>query len=447
MGDAPVALEDVHGIDAAGQDSVPRWSLATRVMFRFCVVYFSLFVLGTQMLGGLINIPHVDIPDFSMLPPIHPAVFWTAKHIFGVQKALVDSGSGSGDKTFDWVEAFCFAVAAALATLVWSVLDRRRAAYPGLKKWFRLVLRFALAGQMLLYGLVKVFPLQMGFPGLQKLLEPYGSLSPMGVLWSSIGAAPAYEILCGSAEVLAALLLLVPRTALLGALLTAGVTTQIFILNMTYDVPVKLFSFHLCLMAVFLAAPEGKRLLDFFLGDRPVERSSEPKLFRSLRKNRIALVVQLAMACWMIGIGLHDRIAEWSEYGGGRKLPPLYGIWNVDKMVIDGHERSQLVGDYGRWRRIVFDYPKYVSYEHMDDSFYGYSCEIDEKKQMISLTDSNDKKWKGELHFERPAPDKLLLDGKMGAQSVSMQLGLMDREKLTLVRGGFHWVQEYPFNR
>ena len=73
-------------------------------------------------------------------------------------------GSGSGDKTFDWVLSFCLIVMSALATAVWSLLDRKRANYARLAKWFRIFLRFALAGQMLTYGFVKAVPLQMPFP-------------------------------------------------------------------------------------------------------------------------------------------------------------------------------------------------------------------------------------------------------------------------------------------
>jgi uncharacterized membrane protein YphA (DoxX/SURF4 family) len=424
-----------------------RWSLPVRIAFRFCVVYFGLFCLGTQILAGLINIPNVDFPDVSMLPPLHPLILWLARYVFGVQGPLVDSGSGSGDKTFDWVMCFCFVVIAALATAIWSVLDRKRPAYPGLQKWFRLVLRFALGGQMLGYGFVKVIPMQMPYPSLVKLLEPYGNFSPMGVLWSSIGASPAYEVLCGSAEVLAGVLLLLPWTTLLGALVAAAVASEIFILNMTYDVPVKILSFHLLIMALFLAAPELSRLVDFFLRNRAVSASTQPPLFRTMRANRIAVVVQLVFACWMIGSTVYMYWKQWPVWGGGRPLSPIYGIWDVQKLLVDGQERSALVGDYGRWRRILFDSPKYMTYERMDDSFSGYDSEIDEKKHLIELTKSDDKNWKGELHYQRPAPDRLMLEGNIGGQSVNMQLIRMDRAKLPLVSRGFHWVQEYPFNR
>ena len=78
--------------------------------------------------------------------------------------------------------------------------------------------RFALASQMLTYGDGKACSLQMPFPFLIRLLEPFGNFSPMGVLWSSVGASPAYEMFAGSAEVLAGILLIIPATATLGAL-------------------------------------------------------------------------------------------------------------------------------------------------------------------------------------------------------------------------------------
>src|SRR5580693_3760934 len=115
----------------------------------------------------------------------------------------------------------------------------------------------------------------------------------MGVLWASIGASPAYEIFAGCAETLAGVLLIFPRTTMLGALVCVADMTQVFMLNMTYDVPVKLFSFHLLLMAMFLLAPDFWRLADFFFRERAAAASRRLALFRSRRANRIALVVQI----------------------------------------------------------------------------------------------------------------------------------------------------------
>ncbi len=95
-------------------------------MFRLAAVYFSLYVLTTQMLGSLLPLPVGNVPELGALPPVRTIVAWAAAHVFRVTSPLVVTGSGSGDKTFDWVHAFCVLVISVLITAVWSILDRLR---------------------------------------------------------------------------------------------------------------------------------------------------------------------------------------------------------------------------------------------------------------------------------------------------------------------------------
>ncbi|MGB8129991.1 MAG: hypothetical protein WCG81_09365 [Candidatus Angelobacter sp.] len=55
-----------------------HWGLALRVAFRFCVAYFTLFGLSNQILGGLFQVPKVDIPELSGHWPLRQITFWTA---------------------------------------------------------------------------------------------------------------------------------------------------------------------------------------------------------------------------------------------------------------------------------------------------------------------------------------------------------------------------------
>jgi hypothetical protein len=366
---------------------------------------------------------------------------------FPCQAPLVYSGSGSGDKTFDWVLAFCLLVFAALATAIWSLLDRRRENYATLYKWFRLFIRFALASQLVGYGMAKVIPLQMPFPFLTRLLEPFGNFSPMGVLWSSVGASPAYEIFAGSAEMLRGILLIIPWTTTLGALVCLADMTQVFMLNMTYDVPVKLFSFHLLLMALFLLAPELQRLSDFFFRNRTVAPSMQRRLFKTRRANRIAFALQIVFGIWMVGTAAYGGWDDWHQYGGGRPTSALYGIWNVDELSIDGQLRSPLLTDYDRWRRAIFDFPEMMTFQRMDDSFARYGASINVNDKTLALTKFSDKNWKANFTFQRVAQDQLVLDGNMDSHEIHMRLQLVDRSKFLLVNRGFHWIEEYPFNR
>lgn len=93
-----------------------HWSFASRVAFHFCCIYFGLFCLTTQILGGLFPIPQVEIPDPAAFPPIRGIVIWAAVHVFGARRQLVYTGSGSGDKTFDWVLAFSLLAIAGFTT-------------------------------------------------------------------------------------------------------------------------------------------------------------------------------------------------------------------------------------------------------------------------------------------------------------------------------------------
>jgi uncharacterized membrane protein YphA (DoxX/SURF4 family) len=429
------------------ESSQPNWSITRRVVFRFCFLYFGLYCLATQILGGLLSVPNVEFPDPATLWPMRQVVLWTAAHIFRVGHPLSYSDTGSGDRAFDWVLVFCLLVFAAVATAIWSVLDRRRENYVTFFKWFRIFLRFALASEMILYGMGKIIPLQMPFPYLTRLLEPFGNASPMGMLWSFIGVSPAYETFTGCAEMLGGLLLVVPRTTTLGALVCVADTVHIFTLNMTYDVPVKLLSFHLFLLALFLLAPEFSRLTDFFFRDRAVGPSTQLPLFGTRRANRIALIAQIVLGVWLVGTNGYSGWDGWHTYGGGRVKSPLYGIWNVDQFAVDGQLRSPLLNDYGRWRRAIFDFTDRITFQRMDDSFAGYGASINVGDKTIALTKNGDQNWKANLHFERAAQDRLNLDGNMDGHTVHMQLQLVDRNKFLLVNRGFHWIQENPFNR
>ncbi|RPH57361.1 hypothetical protein EHM82_01465, partial [bacterium] len=222
--------------------------------------------------------------------------FWEAaavrvgRQVFGVTVDLVQNGSG--DKTYFYVWAFCNLVVAVLLGLLWTILDRKRSRDPQIAEWFRVYLRLSLALAMIYYGAIKLIPTQFGGTiGLERLVQPFGSASPMGLLWTFLAASPAYTAFTGAVEMLGGLLLIPRRTTLLGALVSAAATLQVVVLNFCYDVPVKLFSVHLLVMALLLAAPDLRRLAGLFLFNRRVESAEIRPVFARRRFNRVAAAV------------------------------------------------------------------------------------------------------------------------------------------------------------
>jgi hypothetical protein len=51
------------------------------------------------------------------------------------------------------------------------------------------------------------------------------------------------------------------------------------------------------------------------------------------------------------------------------------------------------------------------------------------------------------LAFQRPAPDRLVLDGTMDGSAIHMETHLFRRDQFNLVSRGFHWIQEFPVNQ
>jgi hypothetical protein len=284
---------------------------------------------------------------------------------------------------------------------------------------------------MIGYGFSKAFPLQMPAPFLTRLLEPYGHFSPMGVLWYSIGASFPYERFTGIVEVLGGSLLFVPRTQLAGALVLIGATFQVFMLNMTYDVPVKLFSFHLFVMSAVLLAPYAKSI-----GDR---------VFDIGARSRWAAIAQTVAGLYLVGMIGYGGWQGWQTRGPNAPKPPLYGIWTIEKMTIDGVERAPLITDDERWRRVIVQNAVSIAFWRMDDTVLQYGAKVDTAAKTIALTSGTAAA--GTLTYNQAAADRLVFDGTAGRHVVHLDTRLVDHTRFLLLSRGFHWVQEFPFNR
>ncbi len=253
----------------------PRWNLAMRIAFRFLFSYFALYSLfpALALRNDFLRELYFDFWD--------TVVVWADEAFVHVPYGLTFDERGVSNAPYGWVQFLCTVTLACAATVLWSVLDRDRVQYARLHPWFRLAMRYMLAGAMIRYGAIKIIPSQMmAPPPLPVLQQRIGDIFPNHLLWWTVGASPPFETATGLAEMLGGVLLLLPRTTLLGALICTANMVLVFLLNMCYDVPVKLPSLHLLVMAVILVAPDLRRLADVFLFHRGAEPSRVPPLFQ-----------------------------------------------------------------------------------------------------------------------------------------------------------------------
>lgn len=427
-----------------------------QIASRFCVVYFGLFcLLLTYIPFTLLGVPgrwirrYVSPWDMSLTDPL---TGWVGRTFFGVD-AVQHDDSGAGDQAAVWVLVLCLLVIAVVASAVWTAVDRRTT-HPRLLAWFMLFLRLCLGGMMLSFGFAKLFPTQMPGPTLAQLLQPYGDFSPASVLWLQIGSSYPYEMALGAVEVVAGLLLFVPRTVVLGAAVSLLSMAQVFLTNMTFDIPEKLLALHLLLMSLVLLAPYLGRLMNVFVRQRACDPLTQPSLFTDDRKNRIALWIQVAFGIWVaLGCG-YDRWVVWQDqYSAGSPKSELYGIWEVRDFTIDGQPVPPLTTDETRWQRLIFDGPEAATYQRMNGDLVPAHANFLPNRQLeLTTTDTASEKTGPQPPFatlstEQLTPDHLLLRGKLHDRPVTITLDRVDLNTFTLRSRGFHWVQNYPYFR
>ena len=396
------------------------WSPATRVAFRFTFVFLLLFL---PLFAWLV------IETISAWDPI---VKWAAESLFGVKTGALPANSG--DTTRNWVLLLLIVVVAVAATLIWSVVDRRAASYPRLYRWFRVYVRFALAATLIMYGSIKVFPVQFPPPSVDRLMTPIGDASPMGLLWAFMGASAAYNIFSGIGEVVAGLLLTTHRTTLAGALLAAGIMTHVAALNYMYDVPVKIFSSLLVFMALVLVAPDAKRLATFFFTPAPAPHAARWKI-----------AVRTALVLAFVGYTFAGAAKRLQERADPAQRSPLYGTWNVEEMTVDGVLRPPLLSDESRWRRFVFENKTFMAVQLVNDHRDRYTIDLEDRA--FTLGKRDDPAYKASFDYTRPDAGTLIVDGTMDGRKLHAKLRRAKDREFLLTTRGFHWISEYPFHR
>jgi uncharacterized membrane protein YphA (DoxX/SURF4 family) len=335
------------------------WSLPLRIVFRFFCCYLLLTALPMPSRVSIVD----PIPGArAALRPVYQGIWrvlspWAAVNIFHLSgTATTYFPTGSTDTTLGYIQNLWYIVVAAAATLVWSIVDRRRPDYRALHDWLRVLVRYTLAIAMFWYGIGKVFPNQFarvdGDGGIGRLIEPYGQFSPMGVLWTFMGTSRAYTIFTGLAELTGCVFLLFRRTVILGALVSAAALIHVIVLDFSFDIDVKLGALNYFLLAIFLLAPDARRLLNLLV----LNRATSPAVLRPLWPARpwTARAVAVCKVLFIISLVVPGVQSAWQSRQVARPKGPLYGIYDVEKFVEYGRDRPGVATESGRWSKVAF---------------------------------------------------------------------------------------------
>lgn len=408
------------------------WSLAKNFIFRF------FFILCAVMF----------VPTLSVIL-WNKIILWAGVYFF--QETVTHHVSGSGDTLYDYYDVAVKAVFALLAAIIWSILDRKRGSYNKLLYWQEVYIRYYLAVFLLVYGFSKVIKLQFSQPSLSSLLIPLGYKSPMGLAWTFIGFSDTYTLFSGLCEVAAACFLVYRKTRTLGALISFGVMLNVFLMNMSYDIPVKLFSLELVLLSAFLIGLDYKRLIGVFILNRPAAPQQSLQPFKKPWANITTQVVKVVAIIAGLGFTIYNNLESKALYGDTAPKPALYGIYEVKDFIINKDTLAPVLTDTVRWRHLVIESGittvfnmKTTSYDYL--KFYNTKTDT-VKKEMAFFNYYNDSTQIGKFSYQKTDKNHFTFIGLLNNDSIKINTVRTDEKNFPLMNRGFHWINEYPYNR
>ncbi len=430
-----------------GIPSQKAWPLWQKILFRLSCIYFLLHIAPWSWVG-------YDIPGIAYLIDLYDKsirwiIEWCNTAWFHFEKTNIVN-NGSGDTSAAWKEMYTYLCMAVTGTLLWSIWDRKRPSYTVANYWLQTFLRYFLIINCFAYGFIKLYPVQMTFPSQSALATPLGDFLPMRFSWMFIGYSAPYEMFSGAMETLTGILLLNRKTITLGVLMTVAVFTNVMALNLSYDIPVKLFSIHLTLYSLYLLLNDSKRLLNLFILNKPVAAATQYQLLLPRKWMRIGRVVLklVFIGLFVVMSFINARSRYRNMQNSVDHSPIKAGIYDVITYAVNKDTIPSLVTDTTRWRDVIFEKGEWGSVGTTDTLFRqryrrGYfNTSYDTLKKTIDFKKTaNAENAILKFRYQLMGDTLIVLSGSRNKDSLYVVLKKSNRH-FQLAEKQFHWISE-----
>ena len=204
----------------------------------------------------------------------------------------------------------------------------------------------------------------------------------------------------------------------------------------------------LVMMCLYILSKDFIRLFNFFILNKPAQPANLGRhQFKKRWKNITLTTVKYILVAYTIIMNFYGDVQASAQYGDKAKKPPFYGIYNVQSFVRNRDTIPALKTDTSRWDKLVISYPETARIIMATDSSKRYDFKADTTKRTIVINSYTDTVNKAYYTYTQPKKDILLLKGTFKKDTLNITLKKYDLNNFRLINRGFHWVNEYPFNR
>lgn len=419
------------------QISTAEWSRSQLILFRFFFCYFVFFLLFLNDIFPTQLFPFLDDVNAPFRFLRNSLFSWIGKSI--ILKDFDPYAFMGGDFYFAYVAVFTFLILSAFIALLWSVLDKRKS-YNSLYKFLHTYGRYFLAYTLFIYGFAKLFGVQFRPLSPSSYMIPLSEWTPREFLWRFMGASRSYNFFGGLLEVIGGGLLLFRKTSTIGAIITLTILTNVLMLNIGYDVAVKLFTFHWILLSVFIMNKDVGQLYQLFVLHKQASLTIAPAIQINWPR-WVIYGLKFSLIFYMVFFQIKTGIANRKEV---LAKSSLYGIYNIVNYYKNNAPYSTLLTDTIIWKKFASYGGRSIIIQYTNDSLKSYQYKMDTAGKIFKLIDRSDSTSNINFSYSIINGSDYNFNGVYNEDSIRFILKSVDMNKFPIMktRNKIRWIYE-----
>lgn len=355
-----------------------EWSLSNKLWYRFIFLYIVLYIYPY----GFEYIQELTTSDISFWRNI---TIWFGETFIG-WNLHEDNLLNGFDSKYDYSRFLLIAVLSIIGATVWYFIDKKFTfSYTSkLKVLLQTILRYHVGFTLIIYGLSKVFMLQFGEMDINRLETPMGNQSGMSFVWAFMSYSKLYTMTSGWIEVIGGILLLFRRSTFIGAFILFVAMANVVLIDIGYDVRVKMFAIHLFLMTILLMSDHLKRMFHFFIVNKATAPVIESPLFKGKTSRKLGYVLKGGLLLYFLISNVlifSDRIHSQTD----NRYPSLTAFHEIEIFVKNGDTIATSSNDLA-WKTLSINGASYIPETLMITSENGYGANYSFEADTLART-------------------------------------------------------------
>ena len=417
-----------------------NWKTWQLILFRFFFAFLSLLsLIAYNQIIQTFNVSWEKQTAF--FGHLKGFAAWMDRHFFHLGYLPAAHSLEFSDTHFGVIITLTIFTIALIAAGVWTFLGKAKN-YNRFYYWFSNYIAYYIFLAMMPYAIEKIIPIQAQFPDATELHTRLGSLLKWQLLFTFLGASPAYCMLCGWVEFLAATLLLFNRTRVLGALLMTIALIQVLSFNIFYNNSIILLASILLLSTLFITGRALPKLYDILIRLRPVSLAEYQYRFNTPWK-KYMLILLCFIPVWKV---YNTAMLSWGTYAGTRYNQQHQKFYKVSSFRRNNYTLAPLTTDTTLWRYVCFlayspRYQSMIKYD-MQERTEQDQIKWDTLKHTITIFTRSDNGDKNSFDYKKLPGGDLELAGNWHGKSIAMSLTDVPVDSMTLIKDKFKFMQE-----